>query len=260
MTSSELTDWQRLSRMTLPVSTIREIDAIAVNRFHMHSLVLMENAAIQCSEWIVKNLAVPDRIVLLCGKGNNGGDGFAIARHLRLQGRCCDVVALGPVDALSSDAKANWDILNEQYSPADPLGTNICLSADQWRDSFETADAFCFPQLSPNDVIIDAMLGSGATGAPKSPFSNWIQWANRSLATRVAIDIPTGLDAQRGTKSDCVFQADFTLTFVARKTGFDSADAQSVLGDVTVLPIGIPPALIRQIIDQSLSSVDAGGS
>lgn len=246
-----MTPWQRLCERTLSVAQIREVDRIAVDQFHMHSLLLMENAALTSAGWLVERFGSSFRTVILCGRGNNGGDGLALARHLRLAGWSVEVIVLGPVERLSPDAYANWRILtardNAHCSMFEP-------------EEFATADEQVGQRIGVAQLVIDAMLGSGASGSPRAPFDRWIEQANRARCSRVALDIPTGLDAESGAVAEGTFRADATLTFVARKPGFSDPRAKAMLGEVVVLPIGIPVELIEQLLDQSESSGPGGGS
>ena len=249
------TAWQQLKQRTLSVETIRQVDRTAVERFGMNSLVLMENAAIQCALWLQVNFAL-SRTLILCGRGNNGGDGLAIARHLRLAGWPCQVNQLGPIEKLTPDAQANWRILTQGtghrpmiglgFQPVSDLGENLLwdptTSGSSLVDSERSASG-----LEP-ELIIDALLGSGAQGAPRAPMNDWIERANACSAKRIAIDIPSGLDATTGQPAQPTFRADATLTFVARKVGFQSAAAQEYLGTIEVLPIGIPTQLIEELL------------
>jgi NAD(P)H-hydrate epimerase len=95
------------------------------------------------------------------------------------------------------------------------------------------------------------MLGSGARGTPRAPLDKWIELANAASARRIAIDIPTGLDADAGDPAAVTLRAHHTLTFVARKPGFHQPQAQEFLGEVDVLPIGIPVELVEELLAQS---------
>jgi len=262
-------DWespcQQLRGRTLSVDLIRQVDRMAVERFGMHSLVLMENAALACARWLdawpklrrpisdqtltSTSFRVAGRATMLCGRGNNGGDGLAIARHLRAEGWHCDVFVLGPLDGLSSDARANLEIL-----------TAVDTRAVVIVDAEDALESLVDVSIDAADVVIDAMLGSGARGAPRPPLDRWINRANAASALRVAIDIPTGLDAASGDVAETVLLADITLTFVALKPGFHRLAAQRVLGEVIVMPIGIPVELIRELLNQSEPSELCGGS
>lgn len=238
MTKSS-TAWTQLSERFLSVAQIRDIDRVAVERFHMNSLVLMENAALGCVRWIENRFSEVGQAVILCGRGNNGGDGLAIARHLRVLGWKCCVVVAGPLDRMSSDARANLEILLAG-------GSRDLLLWEQHEDSSQNSTLQTW--VASANVIIDAMLGTGATGEPKLPLKNWISLANRSKAQRVAIDIPTGWDATTGESSESTFKADVTLTFVARKPAMALPAATTLLGEIVVLPIGIPEEQIEELL------------
>lgn len=238
--SQSSTAWKQLAERFLSVAQIREVDRVAVERYHMNSLVLMENAALGCTRWLEARFPDGGVAVVLCGRGNNGGDGLAIARHLRVLGWTCRVALTGPLEKMSADARANLEILMAGggrdlivWDDSQPDYTNISTVTD-W--------------IGSANLILDAMLGTGATGEPKSPLSRWIELANRSRAQRVAIDIPTGWDATTGEVSECTFKADATLTFVARKPAMATPAAAQLLGEIVVLPIGIPKELIEELL------------
>jgi len=237
MPATLTTAWRELQKLPLSVQQIRQVDRTAVERYGMHSLVLMENAALGCVHWLQRKFPTPPKTTILCGSGNNGGDGLAIARHLTNAGWPCTVIQLGPLDKLSSDARSNYDILTRCHGlPVRVLHTE--LTTEDRRG------------LEDSDLIIDALLGTGASGAPRWPVAQWLECANRCGAYRLAIDVPSGVDAQTGLAASQSFAADATLTFVARKTGMIGSDAESVFGVIEVLPIGIPAQLMLEIILQ----------
>ncbi len=258
------TVWSQLAQRILSVERIREVDRIAVERFRMESLVLMENAALSCVRWLEQRFPDGRDAVILCGRGNNGGDGLAIARHLRVLGWSCRVVVLGPVSKMSVDARANLDILlagggldlllwtvaGEAIDPSDTRAAwaNTPAQVLKLKEQESVQRTQLTNWLGTGGVVIDAMLGSGAIGEPKEPLRTWIELANQSPAYRVAIDIPTGWNATTGEESFPTFKADATLTFVARKPAMASADAARILGEIVVLPIGIPEELIRELL------------
>lgn len=233
------TAWKQLAGRFLTVEQIREVDRVAVERFRMNSLVLMENAALGCVRWLENRFTDGRTAVILCGRGNNGGDGLAIARHLRVLGWSCQVVVLGPPEKMSADARANLEILVAGggcdlllWDESQPDDSRI-LTLQQW--------------IGSATVIIDAMLGTGASGEPKAPLSDWIDLANQTSAQKVAIDIPTGWDATTGERSQNTFKADATLTFVALKPAMVVPTAAEHLGEIVVLPIGIPEGQIEEL-------------
>ena len=236
---------QQLSQRVLSIEQGRQVDRIAIETYGMQSLVLMENAAIGCTHWLRDRFELHastrqlPRTVILCGRGNNGGDGLAIARHLRCYGWDVTVFLLGPAERLSADTRANADILL--------TGNKEGLT--WWNDSESPAPLRAV--LSKAGLVIDAMLGSGATGDPRPPFEQWITEANRCQAFRVAIDIPTGVNAGTGEQGSPTFAADATLTFVSLKPAMVGARAQALFGELSVLPIGIPAPLVDALLSSS---------
>ncbi len=228
----------------LTVQEIRELDVLAIEHVGIPGLVLMENAGRGAAEFIYGTLVNPaaSRVVILCGAGNNGGDGFVIARHLRNAGvgatlgerggAAVDVVLTGPPDKSQGDAGTNLRILQN-------LGCEL-VRAD------ETDGLVCARTLIARaDVIVDALLGTGSTGVPRGVMATLIELANTAPgARRIAIDIPSGLDADRGVVNEPCFRAAATVTMVAAKVGFDTPAARGVAGRVVVVDIGAPRELI----------------
>lgn len=218
----------------LTCQQIREIDTLAIEHVGVPGIVLMENAARSAAEIIYPTMVNPTttRVVILCGAGNNGGDGFAIARHLRNAGANVTLILAAARDKLHGDARVNFRIYER-------LEAALLDASDQpdtpaIRDVFNTAD-----------IVIDALLGTGATGAPRGSAARLIEFSNAvHRARRVAIDIPSGLDADVGTVHEPCFRADLTITFVAPKVGFTFPAAREVLGRLVVVDIGAPHELI----------------
>lgn len=233
-----------ISQQVLPTATIRQIDELAVAQFGMNSLVLMENAALGCVEWIDANLprqaeASAQVATILCGRGNNGGDGLAIARHLRVRGWKCHVWVAADPHELSPDAQHNFEILtcHDDHFSTIPPGDLVTVEK----------------HLATSTVILDCLLGTGATGAPRIPFDRLIQAANASPATRIAVDVPTGVDSETGHAEGVAFAADTTLSFVARKPAMAIEEQRHRFGKIVILPIGIPVALIARVLAETNS-------
>ncbi len=206
---------------------VRRIDQIASDEFGISGLVLMENAGRNAAEQIQRRWP-RGTVCILCGKGNNGGDGYVIARHLESFGRSVYAVSLAKPDSLSGDAAINYRIGTLAGIPIKTLP-----AADELEGL-----------LSTMDVLVDCMLGTGAAGPPREPYATAIRIANRLTATRIAIDIPSGLDCDTGIPSDPTFQAAATITFVASKIGFANSKTTRYTGDVITVPIGIPQKLL----------------
>lgn len=209
---------------------VRAVDVIAIEEFGMSGLVLMENAGRGAAEEILR-LAPVGEICILCGKGNNGGDGYVIARHLELAGQTVRIVSLVEVEELTGDAACNHAIVARSGLP-------ICVA---------TEASQLMAAIGNPGVVIDCMLGTGALGAPRPPIAEAIRIANQCSGMKIAIDIPSGLDCDTGQPNDQTFVAHHTLTFVASKIGFTMPSALPLVGEVIVVPIGIPLRLIQKL-------------
>lgn len=228
--------------MTLPYPSgeplscqqIRELDILAIEHVGIPGVILMENAARTVAEFVYAALIHPakERVVVLCGSGNNGGDGLVAARHLVNAGVAVTVV-LGLAPSRSTgDAGINLAIYQRMAGPL------IDASTD---DGLARARA----ELEGADVIVDALLGTGAAGQPRGRVAELIRLANAARrARRIAVDIPSGLNADTGEVGEPCFEADATVTFVACKLGFAAVGARRVLGRVVVADIGAPRHLI----------------
>lgn len=223
---------------------VRRVDEIAVNEYGMSSLVLMENAGrgvvevlLEVDPSLVPRPGDPPRtpgtarVVILCGKGNNAGDGFVIARHLELRGiASCVILLCGSLD-LVPDARQNYELVDSAI---------VCPGG------FKGTQEWLVNYLRTPDWIIDAMLGTGAVGEPREPIAAAIKCMNESRARRLAVDIPSGLDCDTGVPASNTVRADVTCTFVAMKPGFLKPAARPYLGEVRVVSIGVPPRLVRE--------------
>jgi NAD(P)H-hydrate epimerase len=212
---------------------VREVDRRAIDDYGMSGLVLMENAGRGCAD-VLRQLGCQGPVAVVCGKGNNAGDGFVIARHLELRGVLVKVILLGAPGELSGDAAANYAILTKSGVPI------MDLSARFESVAFDA-------ELSGTEWIVDAVLGTGATGAPRPPFDVAIRSMNVAKAKRLAVDLPSGLDCDTGDPADPTLRADHTCTFVATKVGFANPRAAAFVGRIHVLDIGAPRRLIEEI-------------
>lgn len=190
----------------------------------------MENAGRGCVEILVTLNC--RHAVIACGPGNNGGDGFVIARHLSIAGIPSKVILFAEPESYRGDAAINLRIIERMPIPITVFDNGI---ADD-----EAATLFNRVGRDDADWLVDAMLGTGATPPLRSPYDRVIPLMNSLTLNRMAIDIPTGLDADEGTVDPSVFEADVTCTFIANKPGFRSEKAKSCLGHVSVIGIGAP--------------------
>jgi hydroxyethylthiazole kinase-like uncharacterized protein yjeF len=196
-------------------------DRLAIEEQGVPSPELMEAAGEALARETARS-ARPGSVRILCGKGNNGGDGLVAARHLAATGFDVEVLLLWPGDELSPDARANLDRLD------DGLAREL--------DPGEAAEA-----LAESGAIIDAIFGTGFSGDPREPAAGAIAAANEAGAPLVACDIPSGVDASTGEAAEGAIDADVTVTFHAPKLGHRIAPGKWRSGDLVVAPIGIPP-------------------
>jgi len=216
----------RMVRLTR--AQVRRIDRLAVERYHVPGVVLMENAAIAAAN--VAAAMVPPgagSVLILCGGGNNGGDGLAVARHLHNRGYDVRILLAADPAKYAGDAKINWDICRAMNLP--------------FANATAQAIAECGAAL-----IVDAIFGTGLTQPPRAPFADLVAAVEKTLAPVLAIDIPSGLDCDTGRPLGpaCV-RAKRTVTFVAEKTGFGEPGAREYLGEVIVGDIGCPRELVE---------------
>jgi NAD(P)H-hydrate epimerase len=210
----------------------RRVDRIAIDEYGISGLVLMENAGRGVVDALLDvdpSLASQGRVAILCGKGNNAGDGFVIARHLGIRGVAARVVLLCPPDQLTGDARANYDVLVR-------AGADVVFTSPDSLDGVAGGATW----------LVDALLGTGAAGPPREPFRTAIEWMNAQPARRLAVDIPSGLDCDTGKAAGVAVRADLTCTFIAAKPGLVRPEAASLVGELRVISIGVPPCVIQQ--------------
>jgi NAD(P)H-hydrate epimerase len=211
---------------------VREIDRRAIEEYGMSGLVLMENAGRGCVDLLMQ-LGCKGPVAVVSGKGNNAGDGFVIARHLDLRGVPVNVILLAAASELRGDAVSNYAVIERAQLPISDVSANAIKSALE-------------NKLQNCEWIVDAILGTGASGPPREPFAAAIRVINESRAKRLAVDLPSGLDCDTGQPADPTIRADHTGTFVAPKIGFGQPAAIPYLGQVHVLDIGAPRRLVNR--------------
>jgi NAD(P)H-hydrate epimerase len=217
--------------MYLTCAESRELDRRATEEFGIPSIVLMENAGRNMAELLVL-LGVRGSVVVCCGKGNNGGDGFVIARHLDIRRVPVQVLLFCPPEELTGDAATNCRIVQKA---AIPLTVPPATLEDQTLRGL----------LLGAEWIVDALFGSGLRGPVRSPFDRVIEVMNSSLARILAVDVPSGLDSDTGQPLGATIRGQHTATVVAPKQGFASPASRAWTGEVHVIDIGLPRALFR---------------
>ena len=214
--------------MLLTRAQARALDDRAIHELGIPSIVLMENAGRGMAELLLR-LGVRGTVVICCGKGNNGGDGFVIARHLGIAGVAVVVLLFAAPDSLTGDAAINHAILVEAGQRVE-----VMLPLDEARLQAALADA---------DWVVDALFGTGLTGPVRPPFDRIIESINASRARVLAVDIPSGLDCDTGRPLGATVRADHTATVMASKVGFVEPPAKAWLGEVSVIDLGVPRVL-----------------
>jgi hydroxyethylthiazole kinase-like uncharacterized protein yjeF len=223
----------------LTVAEMKEVDRLSTERAGIASLALMENAGGAVAKFAQERFRDLSRqpIVVLCGKGNNGGDGFVVARHLKRAGAKPEVILCASEEEVRGDAAENL-----KRWKAFPGDLKVAASETEWaRVSF---------LLSGNAIIIDALLGTGLRGAAAGFLQRVIHDTNAlrgQRSTVVAVDIPSGLEADTGEHPGQTIRADYTITFTAPKVGMLLRDAPTWMGNLIVRDIGSPPALIEDM-------------
>jgi hydroxyethylthiazole kinase-like uncharacterized protein yjeF len=214
---------KRPSRI-LTASQAKSFDSRALHDYGISTLVLMENAGRHvCREAILSHVRGM-KIAVFCGKGNNGGDGFAAARHMLCQGIKPDIYLACRIGDVRSEAGANLQILLK-------LKQKITQVSDRAASRLK---------MGPYRLIVDALLGVGLSGEVRGIYKDLIGVINSSGARIISVDIPSGLDATTGKVLGCCVKADKTITFVAKKRGMVIADGPRYCGRIDVVGLGLP--------------------
>jgi NAD(P)H-hydrate epimerase len=201
-------------------AAVQSVDREAIEAFGIPGMVLMENAARGLADQALNMLDEPSATVLICcGSGNNGGDGYALARHLRNHGH-------EPMLASMKDPHSGTDA---------GVNASIC-------------DQMGIPRVDRDDapdptLLVDAIFGTGLDRPVSGEPAEWITWINDHAAPVLAVDAPSGLDCDTGEPLGPTVRATHTVTFVGMKRGFLAPGASAYTGEVTVVEIGAPIAL-----------------
>lgn len=218
---------------------VREADSYAINTLAIPSIVLMENASRSIFDSILRNMnSSVDNIGIVCGKGNNGGDGFAVARHFLNNEYNVRIISLGGEDELKGDALTNFRILK-----------NLLIDYPQSKIIIYESNKD-LSALDDCEIVIDAMLGTGSRGELAEPYKEIVNRLNQLNTFRVSIDLPTGLDLENSL-GDVVFNADLTITLSEYKTGLFYGKGYTNCGTIEKGYIGIGDEYYKKLAVQN---------
>ncbi len=233
----------------LTADAMREADRLTIERFGIPGFTLMETAARGAFQAVMRRLGPPEhlRIAIFCGKGNNGGDGLALARMLYAAGATANVLLVYDDAELSDDAGRNLDLIRKLKAQDE----NGRLAIDRFK-SPET-----LRKLPRPDLYVDALLGAGLSSALREPISSIVAWLNERPQPILAVDLPTGLHSDTGEVMGDAIRAAFTVTMGARKSGLLLGDGPPNAGSVEVVDIGIPRFVLKKAAGPGCAEVPA---
>ena len=228
----------------LTADAMRAADRYTIEEYGLPSFTLMEAAGRGCAERIPSAYGPLDdeAVVVLCGKGNNGGDGLVVARRLIAVGARVHVVLTSAPDALRDDPARNLDLLEQLRAE---VGDRLTLSVLGDLDALtNTAD-----RLAPC-LYVDALLGTGLTSEVREPIRSLVDWVNERPAPAVAIDVPTGLHSDTGAVLGTAVRADRTITMAVPKVGMFVGEGPAHTGSVETVDIGIPAFVLDRVAQE----------
>ena len=223
-----------MRQKTLTVKQIQTLDDVAICQYGVPSIALMENAGKAVADETLRQLKKKPsaKVVVICGLGNNAGDGFVVARHLLNAGIRTDVYLIGSARKLKQDAAINYNILRSIKYPVQEIKD---VSPGMVK-KFESADVF-----------VDAIFGVGLNREIKGVFKDVVEAVNGYAKKVVAVDIPSGLDGTTGNIYGVCIKANTTVTFSFAKKGFLKKEGPKHVGKIKVVDIGIPIRLMERI-------------
>ena len=239
----------------------REVDRLTTERYGIPTIILMENAAHAVARVITEKLGGSVKgksILILCGKGNNGGDGAALARILWQQGAFVSVVLIGKIDETKGDARANFEILRKFRKPSGYSPDEVNLSFDPGSVGIyeiEDGEHFrkSFRPLEDPVIVVDALLGTGLNRPADENLSQVIssRWLDEKFFRDksfevISIDLPSGVEAENGSLIGSTVDADTTVTFTAPKAANLFGEAGAMNGRLIVANIGTPQDLVNE--------------
>jgi len=235
---------------------VRELDRRAIEEFGVLGIDLMENAGRGCADLLMRLNSGKKPVVILCGPGNNGGDGFVIARQLLSQGwpvHVCVFSQLGMIasgDSVAADPKLSHDA-TKNYVLLRRIASPRLVSPRFWNADKRVREQL-FKEIDSADWIVDALFGTGLCRPLGTPYDEVVARVNASQHPVLAVDIPSGLDCDTGAPLGPTIRATHTATFVALKKGFLNPASREWTGEVHVVDIGAPRILIEEYQQRSV--------
>lgn len=211
----------------LTENQIKEADLFTIQNEPISSYDLMERASNNMAFWISQNISKHLPMLFILGKGNNAGDGLAVARILSKMGYSCSIIPLFPVDSLSEESLLNYKYLPKEVKVLYPDGLN---------------------KLPENTIIVDAMLGTGVKGEIREPLLSIIRKINSLPNKVISIDIPSGMKTEFNNSEQIIIKADITLTLEFPKLAMLLPEAGNYCGDVYIIPIGLDKKFIEEAL------------
>ncbi len=209
---------------------VREIEERAI-KIGLSGLLMMENAGRSIAEMIASQHQ-NGTVSILCGKGNNGGDGLVIARHLSTRGIRSRVLLFASPDALTDDAEVNLNILRH-------CDVEIIIHEEQ-----ELNRSALSQQIADSEHLVDALFGSGLKGPLRPPFDQLAEWVNEQQHQVTAVDVPSGLDVETGEPMGPTIQATRTVCLIAVRPGL--LNASEWTGTIHCFDAGVPRSLFPE--------------
>lgn len=228
-------------QLVVNAERMQEFDRLAIGTYAIPGMVLMENAGRAFVDVLEKRVGsfTGKRVIVACGKGNNGGDGFVIARHLANRHAHVDVLLLGKKKEVKGDALLNLAIVLKMVSSKQAPIRLHQVSSPGLLSKVTAA-------LPSPDLIVDAIFGTGFSGAVRSPYREAIEWINAQRAFVVSVDVPSGVDASTGEVQNVAVRANLTVTMGLAKIGHYVGEGKEHAGEVEIVDISIPNFLYSE--------------
>ncbi|NOY77663.1 MAG: NAD(P)H-hydrate dehydratase, partial [Calditrichaeota bacterium] len=217
------------------VQEMRTVDQLSTTELNIPAILLMENAGLKTAQAIRRELGdlTHKQVCIICGKGNNGGDGFVVGRHLSRMGARVEFFSTAPLSDFKGEAAVNRQIAERLRLPVHDIRTMDDLK----------------PAVAP-DLIVDALLGTGIRGEVTGLYRALIEWMNAQSVPIVAVDTPSGVNCETGDVAGTAVRATFTVTMGAIKTGQLFYPARSHQNKLRVADLNAPPFLLEKVNTQ----------